>query len=97
MCDTMVSISHDISRRDSVGAQRQEVSGTGACSGGGGGGAQQLLDKLTRHAAGSAGFLAFLPDSLCGNVPLLAAQLIWQLIQKENASVLWLLPHGSAR
>ena len=53
---------------------------------------EPLSSKLLRHAHGSTGLLALLPECLCEHVPLIAAEVIATLAAADGLGVLWLLP-----
>ena len=72
------------------------VGGVGGVGGVGSGAARRLEEalpsKLLRHAHGSTGLLALLPECLCEHVPLIAAEVIATLAVADGVGVLWLLP-----
>ena len=52
---------------------------------------ETLPSKLMRHARGSTGLLALLPESICEQVPLIAADIVGTLARSDGLGVLWLL------
>ena len=55
---------------------------------------EALPSKLLRHAQGSTGLLALLPESVCDHVPLIAAQILAAVAASESIGVLWVLPEA---
>lgn len=53
---------------------------------------ETLPSKLRRHAQGSTGLLALLPEGVTEHVPLMAAMIIDSLARADPVSILWVLP-----
>ena len=100
--DAFLQISHGLKRRRDEAKSGDDGDAAAASGGGSRSGdvrEEGLPSKLLRHAQGSTGLLALLPEALCEHVPLIAAQIIAAISASEPLGVLWVLPEpmvGSA-